>query len=434
MMGKAEHTMSQDESKFDTMRLIQGAEASDLYSLESIIAEFSDEPELEKTEDKTETPNKQTAEQSKEQNTSPEKPVHGGEAPAEVPTEKQAEPESAAESAEQHDESLPIDEGQPLPAYENLSESQMADAIAQAVARSTGIDTANAPDAVVLTKPKTSETAPTPPKQKPVKKAVSPAPEAAVSPPQPKSQTQQASAEPLTQQANPQANSAETTAAPQTAVQKKKEHNEKKTEAKHPGTEHEKIPRSHVKSNIGVSEYIGDLVRNVRRRQSMALPKSGASLRGTEKRLGMFVGIERLLSPVRYVVILLMLLCIGGRSVDWMTLGFMRGTMAVNISLIAVLAAMIAGWQSVVRGVKDLWYCKASYETFLLLTTVLTVIEALSQNNQQTFLPLIAISWAVAGIAECMHDRASLSTLRAVITGRGRVAFGQRRINGSTTM
>ena len=34
--------MSQDESKFDTMRLIAGAEASDLYSLEDIVREFTD--------------------------------------------------------------------------------------------------------------------------------------------------------------------------------------------------------------------------------------------------------------------------------------------------------------------------------------------------------------------------------------------------------
>ena len=39
--------MSQDESKFDTMRLIQGAETSDLYSLESIMQEFSDAPKQE---------------------------------------------------------------------------------------------------------------------------------------------------------------------------------------------------------------------------------------------------------------------------------------------------------------------------------------------------------------------------------------------------
>ena len=42
---KADESMSQDESKFDTMRLISGAEASDLYSLEDIVREFStDEP------------------------------------------------------------------------------------------------------------------------------------------------------------------------------------------------------------------------------------------------------------------------------------------------------------------------------------------------------------------------------------------------------
>ena len=419
MMGKAEHTMSQDESKFDTMRLIQGAEASDLYSLESIIAEFSDVPESEKVEETTEKTNKKTAEQPQERNMPPEEPIREEKAPAEAQTEKTAEPEAAAEPAEQHDEALPIDENQPPPAYENLSESQMADAIAQAVARSTGIDEANAAETAVVTEPNAAEAAPKPAKQKAVKKAAFPAPDAAVRQPMP--QTQQAAAEPISQPSNPVANPAETTAAPKAAVQKKKEHNEKKAEATHPGTEHKKIPRSHVKSSVGVSEYIGELIRDVRRRQSMALPKPGASLRGTEKRLGVFVGIERLLSPVRYGVILLMLLCIGGRTVGWMTLGFMRGSVAVNISLIAVLVAMIAGWQSVVRGVKDLWYCKASYETFLLLTTVLTIMEALVMKNQQTFLPLIAISWAVTGTAECLHDQASLTSLRAVITGRGRV-------------
>ena len=44
--------MSQDESKFDTMRLIQGAEASDLYSLESIMQEFSDSSKQEQPAEK----------------------------------------------------------------------------------------------------------------------------------------------------------------------------------------------------------------------------------------------------------------------------------------------------------------------------------------------------------------------------------------------
>lgn len=410
-MGKAEHKMSQDESKFDTMRLIQGAEASDLYSLESIIEEFSDASKSEEAAEKAE---KQTIEQPREQNTPTEEAEK-----AEVQTEKPPEPESVAEPVEHAEEALPIDEDQPPPAYENLSESQMADAIAQAVARSTGIDATDAADAAVLTEPKAAAPAPEQLKQAPVKKPEPPAPEAPAKPTQPISQTQQpVTPEPVSQQSNPERNPAKTNAATGAAVQKKAA---KKAEAKHPGTEHQKIPRSHVKSQGGTSEYIGELVKDVRRRQSMALPKPGTSLRGTEKRLGVFVGIERLLSPVRYVIMLLMLLCIGGRSVDWMTLGFMRGSVAVTISLIAVLAAMVASWQSVVRGVKDLWYCKASYETFLLMTTVLTIIEALTQNNQKTFLPLIAISWAVAGTAEYMHDRASLSSLRAVITGRGRV-------------
>lgn len=414
MMGKAEHTMSQDESKFDTMRLIQGAEASDLYSLESIIEEFSDAPKAETAAEKAE---EQTIEQPQEQEAPPKEAAQAEEAPAEVQTEKLAE--STVEPVEHGEEALPIDEDQPPPVYENLSESQMADAIAQAVARSTGIDVADAADAAAPTEPKTVAPVPEQPKQAPVKKMTPPVQEAPAKPPQPMSQPQQTvTPEPVSQQSNPEKKPAETNAAPRAAVPKKAE---KKAEAKHPGTEHQKIPRSHVKSQTSASEYIGELVKDVRRRQSMALPKPGTSLRGTEKRLGVFVGIERLLSPVRYGIMLLMLLCIGGRSVGWMTLGFMRGSMAVTISLVAVLAAMVASWQSVVRGVKDLWYCKASYETFLLLTTVLTIIEALAQNNQQTFLPLIAISWAAAGTAEYMHDRASLSSLRAVITGRGRV-------------
>ena len=176
-----------------------------------------------------------------------------------------------------------------------------------------------------------------------------------------------------------------------------------------------------MSSKISAAEYIGDLVKELRRRQSMALPKPGTSLRGTEKRLGTFVQIERVLSPVRYLMILLMLLCIGGRSVGWMTLGFMKGNAAITIALIATIVSMIASWQSVVRGVRDLWYCRASYETFLLLVTILTAIEALALHNQNTFLPLIAISWAVTGTAEYLHDQASLRSLRAVITGRGRV-------------
>ena len=392
--------MSQDESKFDTMRLIQGAETSDLYSLESIMQEFSDAP-------KQENPSK--PEDAPKQEVQLEEPKQEESKPADEPEAPAAQPVQSEEAPQEHTEdALPIDEEQPAPAYENLSESQMADAIAQAVARSmgdgnTGVEAPAEPPAAAEPEPVIPEQP-----QEPVMEA----PREPVQPqqPLPQPEPQPVRAEPPKQPPKPEKQKAQ--AATKT---------EKKPEPKNPGTEHQKIPKSHVSSKISAAEYIGDLVKELRRRQSMALPKPGTSLRGTEKRMSTFVQIERVLSPVRYLMILLMLLCIGGRSVGWMTLGFMKGNAAITIALIATIVSMIASWQSVVRGVRDLWYCRASYETFLLLVTILTAVEALALHNQNTFLPLIAISWAVTGTAEYLHDQASLRSLRAVITGRGRV-------------
>ena len=401
--------MSQDESKFDTMRLIQGAEASDLYSLESIMQEFSDSPKQEQPAEK---------EPSDEKAAQPEASADASEQ-IEEKTAEEPEKTEKQEPAEHPEEALPIDENQPPPAYENLSESQMADAIAQAVARSLGngatqeaVPAEEEPPAEVPAPEQTKQPEPMP-EQQPISPALEP--ELAAEPAQPAPQPVQAPTAP-TEQAPIQPPVEQKTQQPAAKAEKKTEQKEK-----HPGTKHQKIPRSHVKVQTSSSEYIGDLVKELRRRQAMALPKPGTSLRGTEKRLSTFVGIERVLSPVRYGILLLMLLCIGGRSVGWMTLGFMRGSTAITVSLIAVIAAMIASWQSVVRGVRDLWYCRASYETVLLLTTVLTAVEALAMKNQQTFLPLIAISWALTGTAEYLHDQASLHSLRAVITGRSRV-------------
>lgn len=392
--------MSQDESKFDTMRLIQGAETSDLYSLESIMQEFSDAP-------KQENPSK--PEDAPKQEVQLEEPKQEESKPADEPEAPAAQPEQSEEAPHEHTEdALPIDEEQPAPAYENLSESQMADAIAQAVARSMG--DGNTRVEAPAEPPAAAEPEPVIPEQP--QEPVMEAPREPVQPqqPLPQPEPQPVRAEPPKQPPKPEKQKAQ--AATKT---------EKKPEPKNPGTEHQKIPKSHVSSKISAAEYIGDLVKELRRRQSMALPKPGTSLRGTEKRMSTFVQIERVLSPVRYLMILLMLLCIGGRSVGWMTLGFMKGNAAITIALIATIVSMIASWQSVVRGVRDLWYCRASYETFLLLVTILTAVEALALHNQNTFLPLIAISWAVAGTAEYLHDQASLRSLRAVITGRGRV-------------
>ncbi len=394
--------MSQDESKFDTMRLIQGAEASDLYSLESIMQEFLDNPERE---------NSPKQENASDPEVQPEesKPEEAEEAEAPAPS-----PEQSEDAPQEHvEEVLPIDEDQPAPAYENLSESQMADAIAQAVARSMGDGStwADAPAEPLVV----AKSEPIIPEQ-PIEPVME-APQEPVLPQQPAPQPVPQSQEPQpvqeeTPKQPPKQEGQKVKAAPKAG---------KKSDPKHPGTERQKIPKSHVSSKTSATEYIGELVKELRRRQSMALPKPGTSLRGTEKRLRAFVQIERVLSPARYIIILLMLLCIGGRSVGWMTLGFMKGNAAITIALIATVVSMVASWQSVVRGVRDLWYCRASYETFLLLVTILTAVEALALHNQNTFLPLIAISWAVTGTAEYLHDQASLRSLRAVITGRGRV-------------
>ncbi len=387
--------MSQDESKFDTMRLIQGAENSELYSLARIVQEFADQ----------DAPKPAEAENAAE-----ETMAAAQKAEVQAAVEPAAQPVAESSPQEHGEEGLPIDEDQPPPAYENLSESQMADAIAQAVARSLGNSNTRVQ---VPIEPQ----APEKPEQPEVIPPAEPEPE------QPKAA--QTVHQDVPRKAPREAPAAQTKPEDVPPVQPEKKAAKpkkvKKEAVNNPGTEHQKIPKSHVKTSVSAAEYIGSLIKELRRRQSMALPKPGTSLRGTEKRLGTFVGLERLLSPVRYVVILLMLLCIGGRSIGWMTLGFMRGNTAITISLIATILAMIASWQSVVRAVRDLWYCRASYETFLLLATILTAVEALVLKNQETFLPLMAISWAMAGTAEYLHDQASLHSLRAVITGRGRV-------------
>lgn len=131
--------MSQDESKFDTMRLIAGAEASDLYSLEDIVREFTDsgaQPE--------ETEQPEQPEQNEPATDAPEQKAASSEdEPKNAASEAEETPDASEENeaAEQEDE-LPIDQNQQPPAYENLSESQMADAIAQAVAHSIEVDTA----------------------------------------------------------------------------------------------------------------------------------------------------------------------------------------------------------------------------------------------------------------------------------------------------
>lgn len=406
--------MSQDESKFDTMRLISGAEASDLYSLEDIVREFStDEPK--RTEASASSRQKEEAPVIKSEEPEParEEVAQEEAAPAEkVEAEQQspasataAEKEEAPETAETKLEPEP--EPEP-PAYENLSEQEMADAIAQAVAHSIEerpVVTVQETEAAAVPPQAAEKTEPTGEPDVPVSEE--PQQAAQAEPPQ-------SSAVPMHTEASAQAKPEQQ----RNATPKKQRKRAPKPQAANPGTEYQKIPRSHV--TVSAAEYIGQLRKEIHERQAQALPKPGTSLRGTEKRLAAITGIDRMLSPLRYLILLLMVLCIGGRSVSWMTLGFMTGMRAGYIALAATIIVMLLDWQSILRAVQDVWYLRASYETFLLLTTLLSIIELLVTKNENTYLPILTIAWCLTGTAGLMHNQATLRSLRAVITGRGR--------------
>ena len=395
--------MSQDESKFDTMRLIADAQESDLYSLEDIVREFSDgTPEAEQQPD--------SVEQTERSGLEPE------EAPSVDSTEQDATENSVEDPL--------LGEELPPPAYESLSESELADAIAQAVAHSYGAD---APQPVKSAEGE-AEKQPEPAEEP--KKPEIPAPPTE-NPPETK-QPEQSPVQPAIQpQEQPKQSIPATKTAPEpehqpgntqikaTAAAKRTPGKSPAPVAQNPGTKHVKIPKSKVP--VEAAEYIGGMLTDIRRRQAQALPKAGTSLRGTEKRLATLTGIEQLLSPVRYVILVLMLLLIGGRSVSWMTLGFMTGTTGTLVALVATVVALLLCWQSVFRAVRDIWYLQPSYETFLLLTTILTMAETLMTQNANTLLPLLTIAWCLTGTAKLMHDQANLRSLRAVITGRSRV-------------
>lgn len=323
--------MSQDESKFDTMRLISGAEASDLYSLEDIVREFStDEPK--RTEASASSRQKEEAPVIKSEEPEPAREEIAQEeaAPAEkVEAEQQspagataAEKEEAPETAETKLEPEP--EPEP-PAYENLSEQEMADAIAQAVAHSIEerpVVTVQETEAAAVPPQAAEKTEPTCEPDVPVSEE--PQQAAQAEPPQ-------SSAVPMHTEASAQAKPEQQ----RNATPKKQRKRAPKPQAANPGTEYQKIPRSHV--TVSAAEYIGQLRKEIHERQAQALPKTGTSLRGTEKRLAAITGIDRMLSPLRYLILLLMVLCIGGRSVSWMTLGFMTGMRAGYIALAATI-------------------------------------------------------------------------------------------------
>lgn len=192
-------------------------------------------------------------------------------------------------------------------------------------------------------------------------------------------------------------------------------------EGQKPGTGHKKIARSRV--HVPMKGYAATLISGVQERRNEALPPAGVSLRTQEKQLATKTGIDRMLSPVRYGMLLLMFFCLAGRKYSWMTLGFLKDMSGIYIAVAFTAILLVVNWQSVYRAVRDALYLQFSYESYLLVATLLTAIEAIRNQNEDSLMPLLAMSWCFCGIANLMSAQGDLRFLRGAITGKKRVGL-----------
>lgn len=200
--------------------------------------------------------------------------------------------------------------------------------------------------------------------------------------------------------------------------EKKKKPNKKKepkTERK-PGVYTTEIEKGGPE--ISLSESLSYLFRDLKARQDAALPPENASVKAEEKKQSLVVTFDKLLFPVRIVILILMALMLGGRQYAWMTLGVLKGEQGVSILLILTIAALAASWRSVIRAVTDVIYLRFSYETVLLIATAIGLLELSSTRNQNSYLPFLVMSWCLSGCAAGMTAKGHRNNLRALITSR----------------
>ena len=374
--------MANEDSNFDTMRLIRGAENSGMYALEDILKEYEDAPA-----EPQETPEKQ-----------PQEPVTEPEEPEKQPEEPVTEPEE--------------------PEYRQESEAEIAEAIAKALS-------------ATLEEPKTPEIS-----KIPEEPTISEKLEALENPKAPeKPKTPEAPEKPAAPEAPQEKNREKPTkkpapsdqapsdpkeeSAPAEAVPNVKTTGEiREVEVQQPGAKQKKIPRSTVR--VGTMEVLVAALGDLRGRQRQDLPKQGASLKAAEKHHGTVARFSGMLSPLRYLVMALMILSLGGRRFSWMLLGFLGGESGVMVSLLLTVLSLGLSWHGVARAGKDMVYLRFSYESLLLVVTVLSLVDTAVTKNPQTLLPLLALGWCLAGTADTWTEQAKVRSLRAVITGRSR--------------
>jgi len=329
--------------------------------------------------------------------------------------EQEPEPEAGQES-ESHLETVsekPEFYQTVMPEYTAESESEIADAIAQAVSVSFHGEPDFQPESQMVQEEPVDEGEP----------VTEEAPETEETPETGESQPEEESPETPEEAGEPEGEKEPEKAEPD----KKPAPQKKKPEVRyHLPAKRKKIPRGSV--HTGFLRSVNETMGEIRTRQREDLPGSGASLKTAEKR---YTGIERIARKtnlVHTVVLILMLMALLGRRFSWMLLGFLGGTTGTRAAVILTLLSMIAGWRTVVRAVRDAVFLRFSYESLLLLTTVLSIFEALAHGNIQTLLPLLAIGWCLSGKSDLMDIRAKLRSLRGVLfSGKNRTGVRVRR-------
>ena len=207
---------------------------------------------------------------------------------------------------------------------------------------------------------------------------------------------------------------------------KKKEKAPASNKERKPGVYDKEIPKGGPE--ISMSESLSFLFRDLKARQDAALPPENASVKAEEKKQSLIVTFDKLLFPVRIVILVLMALMLGGRQYSWMTLGVLKGGQGVSILLILTVAAMAASWRSILRALQDVIYFRFSYETVLLVATFIGLVELSSTRNELSFLPFLVMSWCLSGCAAGMTAKGHRNSLRALITSRQPTAVMSARL------
>ena len=192
-----------------------------------------------------------------------------------------------------------------------------------------------------------------------------------------------------------------------------------------PARKVKKIPKGTVRD--GMLKSLTQTLEEIRTRQREDLPDNSASLKAAERNYSKVERVYGMLNPIRTVILVLMLMALMGRRFSWMLLGFLGGETGVFAALILTVIAVGACWRTVVSGVRDAAYLRFSYESLLLVTTVLSAMEAVSTRNSQTLLPLLTIGWCLSGMSDLMNIRSRLRSLRSVLGRKNRTAVRVRR-------